>query len=510
MSSELAPPPSSWTRRHQRIDAIVAREKHIAYLQCQQRLDVAALYDEDRGGMSEKFVADELACAWARSRRQAQTRLDDARMFAAFPCLHALVGDGTWLMDHADAVLNELLASGLTEPDEQQQVLDLVLSRTVRRTPYELKVAVRTAVVVLFPDHAARRAAKARADRDVQVHVDAPGSAQLYAHGPVADVAAMLASLDALCWPPAPGDDRSVAQRRFDTLRELVCGQARPGQWQVQLLVDWATVRGEDELPGEIPGFGPIPAPVAREIVATGELRRVVVEHGQLVAVDGQVHRPDLVAPQPAPAGASSWAHEDCWTELIEPDPEAPSVDDLAWYDEHAGRIVDDVAASADTVAGSEDSPSTPAAHPVAELVEAPAGLPARWSAAAFAKALHRVRTDPIEVRPLDSDAYQVPTRLKRHLILRDRTCVFPGCTRLAQTCDSDHLLIWPLGRTSELNLADECEHHHQAKHDRFRVQRLPDGTFRWTTPAGLTYDRPPRPVLDNFRYARPPDTTDE
>jgi hypothetical protein len=137
---------------------------------------------------------------------------------------------------------------------------------------------------------------------------------------------------------------------------------------------------------------------------------------------------------------------------------------------------------------------------------EAPTGP--GWSEAALARALHRVRTDPVTSLDLSTDRYAVPVRLKRHLVLRDRTCVFPGCTRRAEQCDKDHLQPWPRGRTSDANLADECEHHHQAKHDRFRVQRLPDGTFRWTTPAGHTYDRPPRPVLDHLSYPRPPDTT--
>ncbi len=509
MYSELAPLPHPYVRRRQRLDAIEARERHIAWLQAQQRLDVAALYAEDRAGMSERFVVDELALAWGRSRRQAQGRLDDARVFVEFPCVHALVENGTWLMDHADAVLGELLASGLPGPVEQQAVLDLVLSRNVQRTPYELKVAVRTAVVVLFPDHAAKRAERAKADRDVTIHCDAPGSAQLYAHGPVADVAAMMASLDALCWPPAPGDVRTVAQRRFDTLRDLVCGRARPGQWQVQLLVGLATVEGQDELPGEIPGFGPLAAPQARELVAAGaELRRVVVdEQGRLVAVDTTVHRPDLRPAVPEATGPLMWAHEDEPDEPAEPDPDAPTAEDRAWLEDHTYYVdLDDLeqtpASTPAEAAGEEPRAGTVRSTPSNEGAVVCGG----WSADALAKALHRIRTDPVVTVDLSTDRYAVPAPLKRHLVLRDRTCVFPGCTRRADLCDKDHLLAWPGGRTSEPNLADECEHHHQAKHDRFRVQRLPDGTFRWTTPSGHTYDRPPRPVLDHLGYRPPPD----
>lgn len=84
---------------------------------------------------------------------------------------------------------------------------------------------------------------------------------------------------------------------------------------------------------------------------------------------------------------------------------------------------------------------------------------------------------------------------------------IWPGCPRLAKHCDKDHLIPWPRGSTTEKNLADECEHHHQAKHDCFTVVRLSDGTFRWTTPCGKEYDRAPRPVLDAWPFRAPRST---
>ena len=80
--------------------------------------------------------------------------------------------------------------------------------------------------------------------------------------------------------------------------------------------------------------------------------------------------------------------------------------------------------------------------------------------------------------------------------ILWDLTCTFPGCPRLAQHCQNDHLTPWPTGPSAPHNTSSECTHHHQAKHDYFTVTRLPDGTLRWTTPTGHHTDRPPRPFL--------------
>ena len=40
----------------------------------------------------------------------------------------------------------------------------------------------------------------------------------------------------------------------------------------------------------------------------------------------------------------------------------------------------------------------------------------------------------------LSTPAYAVPDRIREQVILRDRTCVFPWCTRPARGCDIDHV----------------------------------------------------------------------
>jgi hypothetical protein len=486
-------------RRGQLLDAIGSRERQIAWLQAQQRLDVARLVREDRSGMYARYVADELAMVWRRSPRQCRNRTDSAQVFADFPAVHALIEDGTWLMDHVDAALDTLVGSGLT-CDQQQQVLDLVLSRRVHLTPWQIRQAVRTAIVVLFPEHVADQAENAERDRDVRVYDEGPGAASLLASGPAQLVAAMMASLDALARPSTSDDPRTLAQRRFDVLLALVAGEIRPTNWQVHALVELATLQGQDELPADLPGFAPLPAPIAREMAAQGELRRVVVdEQGTLVAVEGRVHRPDLPPdethplPQPHPTAPDDAQDEDAGEDAVEDDTgersdgpvdDEPDEDDLRWYAQHRPLMSDE--------------------EPIARTGGRPAYLRPRWSPEGWQHALHRLRTDPFKPLLLESDCYVPPRALKRHVELRDRTCIFPGCPRRASECDKDHLIPFPRGSTSEINLADECDHHHHGKHEYFTVERRPDGTFRWRSPTGVTADRAPRLVLDAHRF-RPP-----
>ena len=113
-------------------------------------------------------------------------------------------------------------------------------------------------------------------------------------------------------------------------------------------------------------------------------------------------------------------------------------------------------------------------------------GDPDRW--------LRQLATPPARLQvPADSNGYRPGPRLLRYLEARDRTCVFPGCTRPARRSDKDHRLPWPHGSTSADNLECLCRHHHRAKHTIFTVLKLPDGTMRWITRGGWYFDRPPQ-----------------
>jgi hypothetical protein len=295
------------------------------------------------------------------------------------------------------------------------------------------------------------------------------------------------------------------------------------------VLVSLATVEGRDDVPGELVGHGPLPAAQVRELLTGADVRRVAVDDsGRLVAVDSAVHRPDLTPARPAPVVAQQPAHRPAADlegfpphvvepdladpEVVEPDPEAPTAAELAWLEDNTDRSEvyadEDIARSRNRARlPSQTSPATlgptAAAGGAAPAPRQPL-VPSLWSAPAFTTMLHRLRTDPPSTLDLSTDRYAVPARLKRHLELRDRTCVFPGCPRRAEQCDKDHLIPWPRGSTSEPNLADECEPHHKAKHHYFTVTRLPDGTVRWTLPCGLSFDRPPRPVLDSWTVSDP------
>ena len=82
-----------------------------------------------------------------------------------------------------------------------------------------------------------------------------------------------------------------------------------------------------------------------------------------------------------------------------------------------------------------------------------------------------------------------------RHLSqVRHATCTSPACRRPAATCDFEHNTPYEAGgRTCLCNGGPKCRHDHRLKQQPgWKVDQLPDGTFRWTTLSGRSYDTEP------------------
>ena len=82
-----------------------------------------------------------------------------------------------------------------------------------------------------------------------------------------------------------------------------------------------------------------------------------------------------------------------------------------------------------------------------------------------------------------------------RHLAqIRHATCTSPVCRRPAAQCDLEHNTPYEAGgRSCICNTGPKCRHDHRLKqHPGWQVDQLPDGTFRWTTPAGRWYTTEP------------------
>jgi hypothetical protein len=129
----------------------------------------------------------------------------------------------------------------------------------------------------LDADAARRRAAQAARDRRVTIRPAPDSMAILSAIVPVADgVAAYAALARAVDLCPVDGDGRGRSQLMADTLVDRLLGRTRTGSdggaasasVEVQLIMtDRALLDGDPE-PAELFGHGPIPAGLARDLIA--------------------------------------------------------------------------------------------------------------------------------------------------------------------------------------------------------------------------------------------------
>jgi hypothetical protein len=116
----------------------------------------------------------------------------------------------------------------------------------------------------------------------------------------------------------------------------------------------------------------------------------------------------------------------------------------------------------------------------------------------------------------LTAQGYEIPAPIREQVQLRDRTCVFPRCTRPARRCDVDHVIAYDhdaeaegrpqSGPTVTDNLAAECRFHHRLKtHTAWRYKMTDNGCFEWTSPHGHRYRRD-RHGTTPIDQADPPD----
>ena len=107
--------------------------------------------------------------------------------------------------------------------------------------------------------------------------------------------------------------------------------------------------------------------------------------------------------------------------------------------------------------------------------------------------AIDSVGTDPCQ-HQYQAGGHDPGVRLRHLSQVRHATCTSPVCRRPAAQCDFEHNIPYEAGgRTCLCNAGPKCRHDHRLKQQPgWKVDQLPDGTFRWTTPAGRSYDTEP------------------
>ncbi|HVX43637.1 MAG TPA: DUF222 domain-containing protein [Mycobacteriales bacterium] len=244
-----------------------------------------------------KSADDEMSLALSVSPGTASFRMGFARELTdRLPETVAAMCAGAVSWSMAKTILYQV--EGLTA--EQTVALEkTALTWGVGKTPGQVRDKLYREIQKLDPDAAARRRQKAVRKRSVALNPQPDGMVQLFVHLPGPDAVAVYNWLDQHARAvKAAGDGRTLDQLRADALVDLVVGRstARAAKPLIRVLVPVGTLAGGDE-PGELAGYGPIDAELARELAADGVWQRFVTDPvtGALRDID-----PKRYVPSPA------------------------------------------------------------------------------------------------------------------------------------------------------------------------------------------------------------------
>jgi len=435
---------------------------------------IAEVARRNPGAEDAEFTADEVANALGESRSRADSLTGLAQSLEAqLPGTKAALLDGTISRYKAEIIAH---ATALLDPAEARAAEQEVLDRAARLTPGGLRAAIARAVIEVAPEKARQRRETAAKFARVERWAEDSGNAALAGRELPPDE--VLACDQRIRWWAGElgkaGLEGGVDELRARALLDLLLGtDSRPRQddaaaptaspagagaggfaGQVTLTVPLGTAAGLADRPGELAGLGPVDPWLARDLVNAAAQNpkttwcvTVTDQHGH--AVGHGCARPE---PKSHRKRAGSGA--------------PPS-----------GAGFSFIPASRDGPAGGFGT----------WRLRIPGGGPG------LIVAIDTLDTVDCGHR-YESRGHDPGVRLRHLSQVRHATCTSPVCRRPAAQCDLEHNTPYEAGgRTCLCNTGPKCRHDHRLKQrPKWKVDQCPDGTFRWTTPAGRTYTTEP------------------
>ena len=309
------------------VDPLLAAQRIIAIGQALLLAAVEAerstcrLLDSQCGGSAlDASVVGELAVALRLSTRSAQFLYGDARSMAAYPQVWRALLGGDLDMSKARIVVNALdIAAGLDAAAVvppgvpaptwiQDEVWRRGLPYAREHTSRQLTHYLHRLLVLHDPDLGRKRRKEAELGRGVWLSQQMDGMSQLHA---VLATEKAQAIFDALTGHATrsngdPGDDRTLVQRRADSLADRILGDGTDQAGAdvagvnptvvVNVTVPVDSLAGVTETPALVNGIGPIPADVARRLAAgDARWRRILTDRvtGAVLDLGHRVHDPN-------------------------------------------------------------------------------------------------------------------------------------------------------------------------------------------------------------------------
>ena len=304
-----------------RIDFLAALERQDGWLfALKQRAITAVAGAQASVGEGPLFGVDEaeredISTALRLAPSTAQMRIDIARnLVNNLPNTCSALALGEISSAHATVIARET-ASAINDGMSESAIFDIearAIAFAEFHTPGQVANHVRSAVAKYSPEEFEETVSKATSMRRVSCYNDPDGMSTVVAILPAADAQIVMNSIEAFILrtdqlSQAEGKEQAVGKystlaknqklskdqiftkdmKRADALSsicaqflsqldDVVAPHRRP--LTINVTVDLPTLLGLAENPGQLAGYGPIPAAVARELASDGRWKRFITE----------------------------------------------------------------------------------------------------------------------------------------------------------------------------------------------------------------------------------------
>ena len=291
-----------------RIDYLSALERQSAWLQSAlQRAIVAVAGEEPSVGQGIFFGVDDseredISTALRMSSSSAQIRIDVARTLVNhLPHTCSALASGEISPAHATVIARET-ASAIRDglpPFAIYEIETKALAHAEFHTPAQVANKVRTVLATIAPATFENVVSKARDARRVSCYRENDGMSTVVAILPAQDAQIVMKAIEAFILRSERSeekvslvvadqkDSRNADMKRADALTEMAAQSLaamsedlllhrRP--ITVNVTIDLPTLLGLAENPGQLAGYGAIPASVARTLASDGKWRRFITD----------------------------------------------------------------------------------------------------------------------------------------------------------------------------------------------------------------------------------------
>ena len=298
-----------------RIDYLTACERQLAWVQGlinRALIAVAGVeVQESNRALPEAWRGvddaprDEVAAALRLSAGSAQRQIDTARTLHKYlPAVRRALECGEIAPAHARVIVEE--SAVLFKTGAKPEVVALIETRALAyaefHTPAQLARHVRGQVAKAAVNEIEIVVASAVEARRISYYPEPDGMATIIALLPAADAQIVMLAINALARAEGQSNELGIDAKRADALTQIavraletageISAHRRPVA--VNLTIDLPTLLGLAESPGELSGYGPIPASIARALAADGNWRRLITEPitGHLLEYGRETYQP--------------------------------------------------------------------------------------------------------------------------------------------------------------------------------------------------------------------------